>query len=554
MLDPDQQPPGYRRILASLRQSFPQPISDRVHDAYFVFSLARALDQVDAMKSVSPLLGGPEELDYASARNRRISDEPRSLEAVTEQIVRYLSGMFIWGHPRSQINVVPAPTIPSIIAGTLPSIYNPNLVSDESSRRVAVAEVEVSSMTAALVGYDSRQAAGVFTFGGTGTLLYGIKVGLEKASPGTVHRGIREPAVILCSERAHYACLTVANWLGIGDENVIQIPTTAENEMRPCLLESHARAALKEGKKIAAIVATMGTTDAFGLDDLDAIVEIRDQIESDFSLDYKPHVHADAVIGWAWSVFNDYDFRANPLGFPHRTVRALAGTQRRISSLGKSDSVGIDFHKTGFAPSVSSLFLLRDSADFKRIARDDETMPYLFQSGHYHPGKYTLETTRSGAAPLAALANLLLFGKDGLRSLLGHLVTMAENLRDHLNSHPATTVLNRESFGPVTLFRVYPDGVDTFSVPQREQTDPHYRQTLLTHNEYNRRIFELLQADALAGQGVVISMTDCYRLSDYGEPIVALKSYIMTPFSDEQYVQAVLDSLWKARAIIAASD
>ncbi len=225
---------------------------------------------------------------------------------------------------------------------------------------------------------------------------------------------------------------------------------------------------MKEGKKIAAIVATMGTTDAFGLDDLDAIVEIRDQLEAEFSLDYRPHIHADAVIGWAWSVFNDYDFRANPLGFPHRTVRALAGDQRRIASLGRADSIGIDFHKTGFTPYVSSLFLLRDSADFKRIARSDNAMPYLFQSGHYHPGKYTLETTRSGSAPLAAMANLLLFGKDGLRSLLGHLVTMAEILRDHLNGHPATTVLNRASFGPVTLFRVYPDGVDTFSIPQRE--------------------------------------------------------------------------------------
>src|SRR3984957_9264853 len=163
MIDPDQQPPGYRRILASLRQSFPQPISDRVHDAYFVFSLSRALDQVDAMKSVSPLLGSPEELDYESARTRRVGDDPRSGEEVTAEIVRYLSGMFIWGHPRAQINVVPTPTIPSIIAGTLPSIYNPNLVSDESSRRVAVAEVEVSSMTAALVGYDPRKAAGVFT-------------------------------------------------------------------------------------------------------------------------------------------------------------------------------------------------------------------------------------------------------------------------------------------------------------------------------------------------------------------------------------------------------
>ena len=128
-------------------------------------------------------------------------------------------------------------------------------------------------------------------------------------------------------------------------------------------------------------------------------------------------------------------------------------------------------------------------------------MPYLFQSGHYHPGKYTLETTRSGSAPLAAMANLLLFGKDGLRSLLGHLVTMAEILRDHLNGHPATTVLNRASFGPVTLFRVYPDGVDTFSVPQREQSDPACRDILRKHNDYNRRIFEARANRRLGGAG-----------------------------------------------------
>lgn len=551
MTDQQNSAAGYRQILGLLRQSFPQPVSDRVHDAYFVFSFLRALDQVDAMKSASPLLGSPEQLDYPAARTRRIDQHPQSLEKVTEQLVHYLSGMFIWGHPRSQINVVPAPTIPSIIGGMLPSIYNPNLVSDESSRRVAIAEVEVSSMAAALVGYDPEHSGGVFTFGGTGTLLYGVKVGIEKACPGTLHRGIREPAVILCSDRAHYACLTVANWLGLGDENVIQIPTTPDNDLRTCLLESQAKAILKEGKKIAAIVATMGTTDAFGLDDLEAIVEIRDALEHEFSLDYRPHVHADAVIGWAWSVFNDYDFRANPLNFPHRTLRALAGAQRRIAGLHRADSLGIDFHKTGFTPYVSSLFLLRDATDFVRIARDDSEMPYLFQSGHYHPGKYTLETTRSGSAPLSAMANLLLFGKDGLRSLLGHLVTMAEILRDHLNGHPATTVLNRASFGPVTLFRVYPDGVDTFSVPQREQTDASCREMLRTHNAYNRRIFEHVQADALAGQGIVISMTDCYRLSDYGEPIVALKSYIMTPFSDEQYVDAVLESLWKARDAIA---
>lgn len=543
---------AYQTIVQDLRQAFPQPVSDRVHDAYFVFSFLRALDQVDALKSVTPLLGHTEPLDYDAARLCRVADGTLPLETVTQELVEHLAGMFIFGHPRAQINVVPAPTIASIIGGLLPSIYNPNLVSEESSRKVALAEVEVIAMTSALLGYDPQMTGGLFTFGGTGTTLYGVKLGLEKACPDSFKKGLREPAFILCSERAHYAGLSVAGWLGIGTDQVIQIPTTPENELRPCLLESHARQILKDGGKIAAIIATMGTTDAFGIDDLQAIHEIRDRLVDEFQLDYVPHIHADAVIGWAWSVFNDYDLTINPLGFRHRTVRALAGTKRRIAHLALADSIGIDFHKTGFTPYVSSLILVKNVHDLRLISRSQETTPYLFQSGTYHPGKYTLETTRSGCGPMAALANLRLFGKDGLRALLGHLVSMAEVLREQLEGHAATTVLNGGNFGPVTLFRVYPDGVDTFVVPKREREDPSFRDQLRANNAYNRRIFDLIQADALEGKGVVISLTDCYRESEYGEPIVALKSYILSPFSEERYVSAVLDSIWQARARIAA--
>ena len=94
---------------------------------------------------------------------------------------------------------------------------------------------------------------------------------------------------------------------------------------------------------------------------------------------------------------------------------------------------------------------------------------------------------------------------------------------------------------------------DTFSMPDRERNDPAYRDRLHAHNAYNRRLFELIQDDALQGQGVVISMTDCYRETAYGEPIVALKSYILSPCSDDQHVDAVLQSIWKARRVLAGA-
>jgi len=543
----------YRDILESLRQGFPQPVSNRVHDAYFVFTIMQALGEIDDMKSEIPILGKPRVLDYDEARKARIASAHSTVEEVARELVAQFEGLPIYAHPKTQVNVVPPPSIASIIGALLPTIYNPNLVTDDTSHGIGVAEEKVAVMTAALLGYDPERSAGVFTFGGTGTTLYGVKIGLEKAFPDTMEHGVREGAVMFSSGQSHYARLNVAGWLGIGEENALQVPTHLTNDMRTDLLDAQAREAIAQGKRIAAIVATMGTTDAFGIDDLSAIVHVRDRLVEELGLDYRPHVHADAVIGWAWSVFNDYDFEQNRLGFRARTVRALAGAGRRIRALSMADSVGVDFHKTGFAPYTSSLFLLRDRNDLRHLARGREEMPYLFQSGERHPGLFTLETSRSGSGIMSALANLLWFGKDGLRALLGHLVEMAELLREHFEGHATTTVLNSDNLGTVTLFRVYPDGVDTWTMPERERTDASLRDDLLAHNEYNRQIYRYLHDKAMSGQGVLLSMTDCYRHTDYGEPIVALKSYILSPFVDEEHIQMIVDSVLEARERVGAA-
>ncbi len=541
----------YLAHLTRIRQAFPQPVSDRTHDAYFVISILRALDQVDAMKSLSPLLGKPTTLDYAAARKARVPETMASIEEVAARLVGAFEGHPIWSHPRCQVNVIGTPSIPSIIGALLPTIYNPNLVSDDSSFGVAVAEQETVAMVAHLLGLDPEQAAGWFTFGGTGTVLYGVKVGLEKAIPHAMYEGVGNQAVLVASEQSHHCRLNVAGWLGVGAKHVVLVPANAANEMCLDRLEQIASQLVEQKRRLVAILATLGTTDALGLDDLEGIVAVRDALVEQFGLDYRPHIHADAVIGWAWSVFNDYDFRTNPLGFRPRTVRALAGVCRRVAKLALADSIGVDFHKTGFTPYISSLFLLRNKEDCHCLMRRPEQMPYLFQTGQHHPGMYTLETSRGASGVLSAWANLQTFGKLGLRCLLGHLVEMAELLREYLEGHEATTVLNDQNFGTVTLFRVYPDGVDTWTIKHREQHDPETQPLVEQYNEYNRRIFHYLHQRALQGQGVLLSMTDCYRRSDYGQPIVALKSYILSPFVDATHIEQLMEAILEARQAIA---
>ena len=96
----------YRDLLAGIRVCFPQPISNRVHDSYFVHSVMRAMDAVDALKSERPILGQRTPLDYAKAREASLSDSGMSVEEVTAELVSYCSGLTIPGHPHTQQNVI----------------------------------------------------------------------------------------------------------------------------------------------------------------------------------------------------------------------------------------------------------------------------------------------------------------------------------------------------------------------------------------------------------------------------------------------------------------
>ncbi|MEM9366394.1 MAG: pyridoxal-dependent decarboxylase [Planctomycetota bacterium] len=537
----------YIAILGRLRKAFPSPILDREHDARLESLIRQSLQKADKLKLSRPLLGTSSQSDDCRRLKHRLCEQPQNAEDVTEQLAEYLQGMMILGHPQTQVNVGPSPTIPSIVGGLLPTIYNANLVSDEASGRVSRAETEAIAITADLLGYPPGVADGVFTFGGTGTLLYAAKVGLEKACPGTRRTGHRHPAVILCSHQAHHSSMNVASWLGLGEDHVVHVATGVDNSLRLDDFEFQLRRVLADGNRVACIIATVGTTDAFGLDDLQGMRRIRDALAAEFQLSYRPHLHADAVIGWAWRVFCRYDFMENELGFCPRTLRALEKTHDRLQALPLADSIGVDYHKTGFAPYISSAVVFQDKKDLRLIAREADFTPYLFSSGDYHPGTFTLETSRSGAGPMSALANLRLFGTKGLQSLLGHLVSMADYFRSQLEAHAVAAVLNDRNGGPVTLFRVYPAGVDMRAMLAAERTDRAYQDRVRAHNDLNRRVFEMIQKEAHRGEGALLSMTECCHETDHGEPIVALKSYLLSPFCEPEHCDGVLHSIDRAR-------
>jgi L-2,4-diaminobutyrate decarboxylase len=547
----------YLKKLEELKTVFPVPVSNPILDGYFVHTVSRFLDLVDDLKSSAPLLGKIRPEHYENGLSVCFPEAMSTVAELTRNLADYCRGMTTWAHPNAQVNVIPPTSIPSILAFVAAAMYNPNIIWDEYSARFAEAEIQAMAMLADLIGYDPRQAGGVFTFGGTSTLLYGGKLALEKLSGGrTMREGIREDVKLVSSDASHYSRLNVAGWLGLGTDNLVTIPTTGDNAISLPELEDYLRQALDRKEKVAAIIATLGTTDTFGIDDLTGVVRLRDHLCQEYRPSYRPHVHADAVIGWVWAVFRDYDFEANPLGFHTRTLASLKHSLGRLGDLSLADSIGIDFHKTGYAPYISSAFLVKERQNLALLSRHPLQMPYLYQFGYYHPGIFTLECSRSGAGALAAYANMQLLGKEGYRILIGHAVEMAEMLRDRLERHPFIQVLNNTNFGPVTLFRVYPPGVEAVAAWARETSDPTYSDSLREHNTYNRRIFDLIHARAMRGEGVLLSWTEAYRHAVYdggpGPAIPALKSFILSPWTDLAAVDMVARQVLEAREQVAS--
>ncbi len=51
----------------------------------------------------------------------------------------------------------------------------------------------------------------------------------------------------------------------------------------------------------------------------------------------------------------------------------------------------------------------------------------------------------------------------------------------------------------------------------------------------------------MAGRRVRLSQTECYLRTTYGEPIVAIKAFILSPFVDKKAVEIVLSKVLEAR-------
>jgi len=72
----------------------------------------------------------------------------------------------------------------------------------------------------------------------------------------------------------------------------------------------------------------------------------------------------------------------------------------------------------------------------------------------------------------------------------------------------------------------------------------------LARNDYNRQVFDFIYQRVMQGEGVLLSWTIAYRHANYPDApaIAAMKSFIMSPWTDLKAIDSVVNQVMEVRA------
>jgi glutamate/tyrosine decarboxylase-like PLP-dependent enzyme len=405
-----------------------------------------------------PILEGKIDLyNNIFLKNKNLSNDMKEINNVLEDFSKMFQRAVIWENPGTMVNITPPANIVSIVSSFYASMFNPNFAQDESSGYLMTTELLVSKYLAQLVGWDWKKSRGIFTFGGKGTNLYAVKIGLKKAFPDIIEKGLDgRKAVVISNEKAHPCHKEVCDWLGLGKNSCIKLPVTEIGQVNIEKLEECIRNNIEKKVKIGCIILNGGTTNEIIIDPIKDVVDLRNRLIKEYNLDYIPHIHVDAVIGWAWLFFSKYDFLMNKLDMSNNELKKINSLLNKISQIFNADSFGADFHKTGFCPYISSIYMDCDFNSIMGLGKKIDDGIENMSFGEYSPFEYSLELSRSSIGPVSAYIALEIFGYSGFQQLIYKIFSNGEYIRSFLNNFDNFEVINIDTEGIATLFVIKP--------------------------------------------------------------------------------------------------
>ncbi|KZM73338.1 pyridoxal phosphate-dependent decarboxylase family protein [Nocardia terpenica] len=252
-------------------------------------------------------------------------------------------------------------------------------------------------------------------------------------------------ATLLASANAHYAWSKCADLLALREFGTI--PTDHRHAIDVAALRDEVVQLADAGRPIAAVVACVGSSGEGSVDDLPAIIELRDDLERTRGIGF--HLHVDAAYGGYFrSMWLDETGGFMPVD-PSDPVAAA------LRSLPAADTVTVDPHKNAHAPYPAGAIVIRDRALCVTVGTD---IGSYFADGQQDPrmpyAPYTLEGGRPGAAAAGvwALHRLYPLDRTGLGAVLAARRSAARRWSAHVDRLPAATTTTGQ---PVRLFSCF---------------------------------------------------------------------------------------------------
>ena len=408
---------------------------------------------------------------------------------------------------------------------TITAALNQNVVKIETSKVVSIIERQVLAKLHRLIYgnssdfYDRHIQAPDSTFGGfvdDGTLanLTAMWVARNRCfQPKDGFAGIEaegitaaqsaygiDRSVILVSGLAHYSLRKAGGVLGIGNANVIPIPSGGDDRMDPSRLMAVIQG-LKSAEprtRILAVVAIAGATETGTVDPLAEIAGIcaRENI----------HFHVDA----AWG---------GPTLLSEKYRELLRGIEQ-------ADSVTIDGHKQFYMPMGCGMVFFRNPKMMDLIAYH---AAYINRLGSVDLGIRSLEGSRP-AASLVLGSALEIMGARGYALLIEHGIDTARAFADEIDRRPLFELVTPPQLNILT-YRIVPE-----EIKRKLKTAEAKERTSLVQrlNDLNIAV-QRIQREA--GNSFVSRTTLRYL----DERVVVLRAVIMNPMTNSDILREILD-------------
>jgi glutamate/tyrosine decarboxylase-like PLP-dependent enzyme len=380
--------------------------------------------------------------------------------------------------------------------------------------------------------------------GGTISNLYGGKIGIERVCPGAMQEGLQGARICgITSEAAHYSNATLAGWLGMGTKHLHAIPTDAGMSMRLDLLEKKMDELYRDGQRLAFVIATFGSTDAFGIDDIVSIRDLVDRKAKEY--DVPPaQLHVDAAVGWFMTMLNEYDLGQNEFDLCDDTLSRVGQIQEAAKGLRCADSVTIDFHKMGWGHYPGSAFIVNRREDLNFLFREKSEVPYFAEAQvNRDPALFSLECSRPAIGPYSVMATLNGLGLRGCQMLAANTIDMGRKLKERLAGINNVKVLNESCLGPQVLWWVLPKGRDAGEIYDRIVSGELSKEESESYFEEIRRMYDHRKENLDTNHDPRLSFTTSIGFCPNGVQLPAWKASFFNPMTDDTIIDRIVTSI-----------